>query len=117
MDGILSTHIRMVASGLPPLYRDDRVPLLEDAQTQRLREPVPDPIVDVDLPSFVRSGSGLVVEERVAASVQMDLSGRRGVSSEGEDGAGGAVLGDESGGVAAVHIRDVDIRTGMARDV
>ena len=66
----------MRTSGAPSLHGDDGRMLAQDAEARRLRDAVLDPLVDVGLPLVVALRSRLLVVERVAAAVQVDLASR-----------------------------------------
>jgi hypothetical protein len=88
------------SSRAPSLNRDDRVSLLQHTELESTRKSVADTVVDlgeerkgvgsgfpdkkkektyIGLPSLVRAGLGLLVEHRVASTVEMDLSRRLGI--------------------------------------
>ena len=90
----------MSETSLPSLDGDDGLSRLDDAHGEGRLESEPDSVVDVGLPLGGVDPAGLGVVERVAASVEVDLSRRLLVSGDGEDGDLRSVLGDESGGVS-----------------
>lgn len=102
------------SSSPPSLDRDDRIVLPDDTELETARESVSDTVVNVDLPSLVRSRLGGLVEHGVAASVQVDLARGLLVAGDGDDGARGLELGDEAGSVS--RGRHDDDGTGVLLD-
>lgn len=85
-------------TSLPSLNGNDGLSRLDEAESKTLLETESDSVVDVGLPLLGGDASGLLVEEGVASSVEVDLSRGGGRSGDGEDGDLRSVLGKESGG-------------------
>lgn len=86
---------------LPALDDDDGVAVGQDVELQSLLDGPLDAAVDVLLPvNLVEVGLLLVEEEGVDATVQVGEAGGGGVTGNHEDGADGAVLGEEAGRLA-----------------
>lgn len=65
----------MVAAASPALYGNDGVSLPDDAEVESLLEAELDAVVNIGLPAVVTGRTGLVVIERIAAAMQVDLAG------------------------------------------
>jgi hypothetical protein len=63
------------SSSPPSLKSNDGVVLVNDTELETARETVTDTVVDVDLPSLVGNGLGLVVVHGVATAVEVKLAG------------------------------------------
>jgi hypothetical protein len=96
-----------VAETTPPaLDADDSVALLEHTELESVADAPLETLVDILLPGDgLEVGLLLVVVEGVDAAVQVGVARGDGVAGDHDDGADGAVLGDEAGGVAAEIIR------------
>jgi hypothetical protein len=92
-----------VAETTPPaLDADDSVALLEHTKLESVADTPLEALVDILLPGDgLEVGLLLVVVEGVDAAVQVGVARGDGVAGDHDDGADGAVLGDEAGGVAA----------------
>lgn len=99
-DGENTHGVGVVASRPPALDGNDGVTLPDDAEVKSLLEAELDPVIDIRLPSLITGRARLVVEERVAASVEVDLPCGDLVPREREDRAARSELGDETGSVA-----------------
>ncbi len=87
----------------PPLHTDHRIALLQNTELDGVLDAPLQPLVDVLLPrDALEVGLGFGVEEGVDAAVEVGVAGGAGVARDHDDGADGAVFGDEAGGVAAV---------------
>jgi hypothetical protein len=94
------SRVSVAHSALPSLHNHDGVTLLEDLERHRLTDTPLDALVDILLPvdlGEVRLALG--EQERVDTTVQVTKSARRSVSGDHEDGAHGAVLGEQTGRV------------------
>ena len=92
----------MAHAAAPALDTDNAVAFAEDAEFGGLADAPLETAVDVFLPvgaAEVRFGLGEA--EGVDAAVEVGVAGRDGVAGHHDDGADGAVLGDEASGVAA----------------
>jgi hypothetical protein len=91
-----------VAETTPPaLDADDGVALLEHTKLESVADTPLEALVDILLPgNLLEVGLLLVVVEGVDAAVQVRVARGDGVAGDHDDGADGAVLGDEAGGVA-----------------
>lgn len=72
----------VATTAAPSLNGNDGITLVDDAQSESRAKTVLDAVVDIGLPSLISGRSGLIVEEGVAASVQVNLAGRGGVSGD-----------------------------------
>lgn len=94
--GVGVTH-----AALPALDDNKGVALGHNLELQRLGHTPLDAAVDVLLPVDLGEVRLLLVEvEGVDAAVQVTVPGGRGVAGHHEDGADGAVLGEQAGGLA-----------------
>lgn len=85
-------------AGTPALEGNDGGAGLEDAELQGLGEAELDAVVDVLLP-LASSGAGVGEEEGVGAAVEVARANGLVVAGDDQDGARGAVLGHQAGGV------------------
>lgn len=97
----------MAQSTSPSLNANDCVALLEHVQADGVLDAPLEAVVDVLLPwSGLEVGLLHVVVEGVDAAVEVGVSRGTAVAGDHDDGADGAVLGDETGSVAAVKSVD-----------
>lgn len=86
---------------LPALDDDDGVALSQSAKLDSVSDSPLDTLVNIFLPvDSLKVGLLLRIQERINATVQVAESRGGGVSGDHEDGADGAVLGEQAGGVA-----------------
>ena len=91
----LATYV--AESSLPSLDGHDGGLGADDVKVESDLETVADTVVDVDLPLLGRDTAGLGVENGVDTARKVHLAGGSGVAGNTDDGALGAVLGDEAG--------------------
>lgn len=96
------------------MNRNDRVVLPNDTEFESTRKTISNTVIDVNLPSLVRSRFRSLVEHGVTSTVQVDLSGSLFVTSDRDDGARRLEFRDESGGVSGS--RHDDDRSGVLFD-
>lgn len=90
----------MAHTATPSLHTDDALALLEDSQADGVVDTPLETVVDILLPwGGVEVGLLLVVVEWVDAAVQVRVTRCAGVAGDHDDGADGAVLGDQACGV------------------
>ena len=91
-----------MAEATPPaLDANDSIALLEHTKLESVADTPLEALVNILLPrDLLEVGLLLVVVEGVDAAVQVRVARGDGVAGDHDDGADGAVLGDEAGGVA-----------------
>lgn len=110
----------------PSLNTNDALALLEHSQADCVPDTPLEAVVDVLLPwSCLEVGLLLVVVEGVYAAVQVRVSGGCSIAGDHDDGADGAVLGDQTGGITPGnqrisshrnHSADQDLRSRQYKD-
>lgn len=94
--------IRMPHSASPALDAHHRITGVQDTQFDRIGDAPLQAVVDVLLPRhFVEVGFLLGEQEWVDTAVEMAVAGGAGVARDHDDGAYGAVFGEEAGCFAA----------------
>lgn len=84
------------SSSPPSLDSNDSIVLSNDTEFETPRKTISNTVINVDLPSLIRSRFRLFVIHRVTSTVEMDLSRSLFVTGDGDDGARRLELGDES---------------------